>query len=597
MIRTISPLIAIVLLAGACASRPAEPRPETATAPAIPTAAPAQAATAPAPPGPEATPPEDISANAETKPGDESDATKSEEPGGAVTGENAPSEGEAEAEDEKEKEEEDEKQKRVVLDTAYDDARVGEDQRPLIEAELGIVKDEALNRYVRSVALRLLRHAPPRPFDYQFQIVDQDVPNAFALPGGQIYVSRGLLSLATSEDELAGVLGHEITHAAERHASARIEYTRRMNPFAIGFIRAAKIAAYGRDQERDADRGGQLLAAKAGYDPRGIANFLRKLDAAERYEIGWARLPSFFATHPTSPERSAIAINRATSLKWTRAAGVAGNRPADYYEKIDGLIIGDDPAGGLFDEENRFVHPELQFSIRFPQGWETMNSQQAVRAVSPRRDAQAELAASPLEGKSLEEVVDAFLDDEFEGMKFRADERRKIRIGDFPAVRVEGRATSVFGRLDVSITFVLYDELVFRLTVLTLPEAANRYRGRTRSFAHSFRPLEKGAEYSLKVTRLRIALAKENETLQDLSKRTRNELELVYTGVLNGLYASTPLKRRAPIKIGIEEPYRPQPNAPKETEAAPPPESPSQNDPSESEPQLTPKKTSDASSR
>jgi predicted Zn-dependent protease len=311
-----------------------------------------------------------------------------------------------------------------------------------------------------------------------------------------------------------------------------------MNPFAIGFLRAAKIAAYGRDQERDADRGGQLLAAKAGYDPRGIANFLRKLDAAERYEIGWARLPSFFATHPTSPERSAIAINRAISLKWTRAEGVAGNRPADYYEKIDGLIIGDDPAGGLFDEENRFVHPELQFSIRFPQGWETMNSQQAVRAVSPRRDAQAELAALPLGGESLEEVVDTFL----------------------------GRATSGFGRLDVSITFVLYDELVFRLTVLTLPEAASRYRGRTRSFAHSFRPLEKDAEYSLKVTRLRIALAKENETLQDLSKRTRNELELVYTGVLNGLYASTPLARRAAIKIGIEEPYRPRPNAPKETE-------------------------------
>jgi len=565
LIRTISPLIAIVLIAGACASRPRESRPETATGPAIPTAALPQAAAAPAPPGQEATPPKDISENAEAKPGDESDATKSEEPGGAVTGENAPSEEEKEKE---EKEEEDEKQRRVVLDTEYDDARVGEDQRPLIEAELGIVKDEALNRYVRSVALRLLRHAPPRPFDYQFQIVDQDVPNAFALPGGQIYVSRGLLSLATSEDELAGVLGHEITHAAERHASARIEYTRRMNPFAIGFLRAAKIAAYGRDQERDADRGGQLLAAKAGYDPRGIANFLRKLDAAERYEIGWARLPSFFATHPTSPERSAIAINRAISLKWTRAEGVAGNRPADYYEKIDGLIIGDDPAGGLFDEENRFVHPELQFSIRFPQGWETMNSQQAVRALSPRRDAQAELAALPLGGNSLEEVVDTFLDDEFEGMRFRADERRKIRIGDLPAVRVEGRATSGFGRLDVSITFVLYDDLVFRLTVLTLPEAANRYRGRTRSFAHSFRPLEKDAEYSLKVTRLRIALAKENETLQDLSKRTRNELELVYTGVLNGLYASTPLARRAPIKIGIEEPYRPQPNAPKETEPA-----------------------------
>ena len=194
----------------------------------------------------------------------------------------------------------------ITLETEYDDARVGEEETPLIEAELGLVQDEALTAYVRSVALRLLRHAPSRPFEYEFKIVDQSVPNAFALPGGKIYVSRGLLALVTSEDELAGVLGHEITHAAERHAAARQEYGRRLNPFSIGLLRAAKIAAYGRDQERDADRGGQLLAAQAGYDPRGIARFLRKLDAAERYEIGWSRLPSFFATHPTSPERSAM---------------------------------------------------------------------------------------------------------------------------------------------------------------------------------------------------------------------------------------------------------------------------------------------------
>ena len=157
---------------------------------------------------------------------------------------------------------------RIVLDTVYDDQRVGEDQTQLIEAELGLVKDEDLNEYVRSVAIRLLRYAPSRPLDYEFKIVDQSVPNAFALPGGKIFVSRGLLALATSEDELAGVIGHEITHSAERHASAQMEYNRRMNPLTIGLMRAAKIAAYGRDQERDADRGGQILAGggpESGY--------------------------------------------------------------------------------------------------------------------------------------------------------------------------------------------------------------------------------------------------------------------------------------------------------------------------------------------
>ena len=221
---------------------------------------------------------------------------------------------------------------------------------------------------MRSVALRLLRHAPSRPFEYEFKIVDQRVPNAFALPGGKIYISRGLLALVNSEDELAAVIGHEITHSAERHAAARIEHARRINPLAIGYLRAARIAAYGRDHERDADRGGQILAARAGYDPNGIATFLRKLDASERYVVGWSRLPSFLSTHPTSPQRSALASQRAAELSWERVRAVAADQPEGYRSMIDGLVLGDDPAGGLF-KDGRFIHPDMGFSLRFPPGW------------------------------------------------------------------------------------------------------------------------------------------------------------------------------------------------------------------------------------
>jgi Peptidase family M48 len=121
-----------------------------------------------------------------------------------------------EKKDEKKKEDEDKRPPRIILDTEYDDRRVGDEQTEAVRAEMGLVEDPELNRYVQSVATRLLRYAPPRPFEYEFGIVDQVVPNAFALPGGKIYVSRGLLALVGSEDELAGVLGHEITHAAER---------------------------------------------------------------------------------------------------------------------------------------------------------------------------------------------------------------------------------------------------------------------------------------------------------------------------------------------------------------------------------------------
>lgn len=476
--------------------------------------------------------------------------------GGANGDETAENGSDAESKSGKEGDEEDAPE-RIVLDTVYDDADVGEDQTTRVERELGLVQDEALTRYVRSVALRLLRHAPSRPFDYTFEIVDQPVPNAFALPGGKIYVSRGLLALATSEDELAAVIGHEITHAAERHAAARLEYSRRLNPFAIGLMRAAQIAAYGRDQELDADRGGQILSARAGYDPRAIATFLRKLDAAERYEIGWARIPSFLATHPTSPQRSAVANDRAASLAWTRSPGVSGDRPEDYYTRIDGLVLGEDPAGGVFDEENRFLHPELRFGLRFPNGWDTMNGAQAVRAVSPRRDAQAELSLAGGGERSLDEIVDEFLEEDFGGLRIRIDERLPMRLGELPAIRIDGRARGPGGSLDLTMTFVRHGELVYRLSMLSLPNGTSRYRAWARAFAHSFRPLDEETVHSLEVTRLRIARAREGETLQDLSVRTRNALELVYTGVLNGLYPSTPLAARTPVKIGIREPYLP----------------------------------------
>ena len=482
---------------------------------------------------------------------------------GGAEAENAETDGageedsEGEADGDGEEEDDDERQRRVVLDTEYDDARVGDEQTSLVEAEMGIVRDEALNAYVRSVALRLLRHAPTRPFDYEFKIVDQSVPNAFALPGGKIYVSRGLLALVTSEDELAGVLGHEITHAAERHSSARLEYAKRLNPFTIGFLKAGQIAAYGRDQERDADRGGQILAARAGYDPAAIADFLRKLDASERYVVGWSRLPSFFATHPTSPERAAIALDRARNIEWEATESVASDATGGYYAKIDGLVIGDDPAGGLFDDENKFIHPELRFSLRFPPGWDTLNTSQRVLAAPPRRDAQADLSVIGATGESLDAVVDAFLEDEFEGVKVRVRERRRVKIGDLDAIRIEGRAITPGGALYSSMTFVAYEGLVYRLQVLSFDPA--RYRGRARSFAHSFRPLDDAGARSLRVTRLRVARALENETLSQLSERTRNELEVVFTGVLNGIYATTPLPARTPIKIGIAEPYLPQP--------------------------------------
>ena len=150
--------------------------------------------------------------------------------------------------------------RKIVLSTEYHDERAGEDAAREVREEVGMVTDPEIVAYVRQIGDRLVLRAEQRSFDYQFNVVDQFEPNAFALPGGYVYISRGLLALVSTEDELANVLGHEITHAAARHAAAQQEFMRRQNPFAMPWVRVGNLAAYSRDQERDADRGGQMMA-------------------------------------------------------------------------------------------------------------------------------------------------------------------------------------------------------------------------------------------------------------------------------------------------------------------------------------------------
>ena len=209
-----------------------------------------------------------------------------------------------------------EPERQVILKSEAQDERVGQRQSEIVEAEMGFLDDPELAAYVNELGKKLARYAPARNFDYEFRIVDDASPNAFALPGGYIFISRGLLILSNSEDELANVIAHEIIHVAARHASARQTFVSSF-PGPFQFFAIGSIAAYGRDQEREADRQGQDLAAKAGYDPKGLADFLKDLEYTERLQLGGSRLPHFLDTHPVTRERTASAGTRARRISRT----------------------------------------------------------------------------------------------------------------------------------------------------------------------------------------------------------------------------------------------------------------------------------------
>ncbi len=446
----------------------------------------------------------------------------------------------------------------IVLRSEADDRRAGQDAAKEVEAELGLVEDPALVAYVNEIGQRLARFAPPRGFEYRFHIVDQETPNAFALPGGQIYVSRGLLILANSEIELANVIGHEIVHAALRHASARQAVIDSI-PGLFRFSAAGAIASYSRNQEREADREGQLLAGRAGYDPDGMATFLKDLDYTERLHFGGARLPSFFDTHPTTGERTAEASARAQAISWQARPAITPD-PAAYLARIDGLAVGTRASEGVF-QKGRFLHSELDLSLRFPEGWETQNTRRAVGALSPRRDAQVLLEMQGKGEDPLAAAQEFLASDEAVGLRLDAPPQ-PIRLGPIEAVRGTGSAELPGGSVRAHVTWIAYRGTIYRITGLVASPASAKYEGVFRSVARSFRSLTGRERESIRETRLRVVEARAGESLRELAERTGNRWNVQQTAVMNDLFADAPLREAQLLKVAVSERYESAPEPP-----------------------------------
>jgi predicted Zn-dependent protease len=424
------------------------------------------------------------------------------------------------------------------LSTPQAEGDAGRAAAEQVEAEIGTVADPALRAYVQAVGARLARNAPGFRYEYRFEIADQGAPNAFALPGGRIYVSRGALALTASEDELANVLGHEIAHVASRHAAAQQQVA---GGGLMPMLQWQSLAAYSRDLERSADRLGQGLAAVSGYDPNGMTSFLGALDRLDRLRTGVSREPGFLDSHPGTPGRVHEMAQRAGTIHWTRGATVA-NGAADHLRRLEGLALGTDAAQGVFDG-SRFLHAGLGFTLRFPDGWETLNTPQAVGAVSPDRRMQMVLRLAA-EGSDVAGAAAAFEEEVRRGIA--VESVGPVRVAGREAFRVRGRSAG--GSL-IS-TFLAHRGLVFQLSC----EGAERSRleALCNSATRSFRPIP--PELLAKVTGLALALveARAGETLAALGARSGNAWGPNETAAWNGLEPGAPLASGALVKVARE---------------------------------------------
>ena len=435
----------------------------------------------------------------------------------------------------------------VVLSAETDDERAGAEIASEVHAQLGLVPDPALQAYVQAVGAQIARHAPERRFAYAVQVVNPWPPNAFALPGGYVFLTRGVLALANDEDELAAVIAHEVAHSALRHHAA-LQRALPSNPFALAFVSPAWVAAYQRDQERAADRTGQAIAAAAGYDPAGLERFLRRLGQVERSLGAGGRVPSFFDTHPPTAERAAAAADAAGRL----ASGPIGTaREAEaYLLRLDGLVVGPDPAQGFFDG-SRFVHPDLGFTLRFPSGWQTVNTPAAVGALDPGGSARVALELAG-KGDDPKPFADAFAAGRGGELRAKIEQVRAFELNGLRAFELRGEASGSDGRL----VYVAFAGAVYRISAASAGVASKRTRALAVIATRSFRPLTPEERAAVTVERLRLVRARAGETLDALAHRTQSAWDANALAIVNALPAREPLAGGRLLKIAAVEPYR-----------------------------------------
>jgi predicted Zn-dependent protease len=464
----------------------------------------------------------------------------------------------------------------AVLTTEKGEIKQGNEAAKIVKEQMGFVPNAVLEQYIDTLGQRLALQSPRTNLVHTFHVVEMKEPNAFALPGGHIYVSRGLLALCNSEDELATVIGHEIGHVAARHSVQRQAANAPLAPVRIaaglgGAIAsivspslgkvvagvgqlpgALALANYSRDQEREADRLGQQFAAASGFDPMGLSTFMHTLAREEELAGNDPTRGSFFQSHPTSPERSTDAITFAKELE------VATDQPAPltkkkfFFDVLAGIPVGENAAEGTFVDD-RFLHPELRIGIRLPQDWKYINTRRAL--VAQQKDQLAYV---------ILEVADEGSDPMEAALVFDKEVRldaspRRMEIHGLKAVDAVATVGRGGDRVRLQIAWIAHDGLIYRVMGAASPRDFDSMLPIFNETIGSFHTLSDAELKEINQNTLRISTAGKKEGLEQLSERTGNQWPVDKTEVANGLEAGISPASGALVKIAAKERYVPPP--------------------------------------
>lgn len=453
--------------------------------------------------------------------------------------------------------------KELILMSEGQEKSMGAEADPSIIAEYGLYQDAKLQAFINEKGKQMAKisHRPDLPFE--FKILDSPVVNAFAVPGGYVYFTRGIMAHFNNEAEFAGVLGHEIGHITARHtAQQQSKQILAQVGMVVGIVvsdafrQFADLANNGlgllflkfsRNHESEADKLGVYYSTDIGYNAFEMADFFKTL---EKMSDG-GRIPTFMSTHPDPGDRYVKVNQHATDVQMAKNLNknsLKVNRDS-YLKMIDGLIYGEDPKQG-FVEGNTFYHPELLFQFSIPANWQLANSPSQIQ-MAPT-DGKAIMFMELEQATTLEQAATNVIDRN----KINVEDRASITVNGLPAIALYGTQTSAAQNgqaaqvLKLMVYLIKYNNAIYKFIGLSTNQDFNSYFSSFTATMKSFNKLTDQQKINKLPQRIKIVAAKRTASLKDImndfsqSSNDMNKLSL-----LNGMELTESVPSGSLVKI------------------------------------------------
>ncbi len=452
--------------------------------------------------------------------------------------------------------------RQLSLISEESEIQMGQQYDPQVVAEFGLYDDPQLQAFLSEKGNEMAAISERPNLPWTFRLVDSDVVNAFAVPGGFVYFTRGIMAHFNNEAQFAGVLGHEIGHVTARHTVAQQSKQQLAQIGLIGgMVLSPELASqgetlmqgmqllflkFGRDAESQADELGVKYSTAIGYDSKEMAGFFNTLDKLS----GGAenRAPSFLSTHPDPLNREARV------LELTQEAQATDNRSAyevdrnSYLQRINGIILGADPKQG-FTESGVFYHPALRFQFGIPQGWALVNSPTMVQMGSPDNNALMQMRLA--EGTDTRAAAQQFV----EQNKVQVASTSDQAINGLPATTIVGEITQQdqqsgqTQKLGVITSFIAYGGNVYMMAGLSQSQNFRKYAPAMENSIRSFAELRDQSKIDRQAERIKIVTVPSATTLQQaLQDNGIPQARLQEFAILNGMDLNAQLPAGSLIK-------------------------------------------------